>query len=238
MNRRVPAVAVAGGLIGFAAAAYPAFGRDRCLHWGARPDEVAREMPGDDLLPDAPTVSTRAVSIDAPPSAIWPWLLQMGPGRGGLYTHPWIEKLLGPNMHSANGIVPGLRTLAADEELPLAGKLRMRVEQLDAERALVMRSHGGAWVWSLGLHPDNGGRTRLVSRHRIQNPSPGLLADAVSTYLLEPGSLLLEHGMLLGIKARAERLHGSGDRRSQPVPGCHALSPTRVVEAMARITEP
>ncbi|WP_194916386.1 hypothetical protein [Catenulispora rubra] len=63
MNRRIPAALAAGGLLGFAVAAYPALGRDRYLNWGARPDEVARQMPGDKLLPDAPLVSTRAIGI-------------------------------------------------------------------------------------------------------------------------------------------------------------------------------
>ena len=240
MNRRLSAVVMAGALVGFGVAAYPAFGRDRCLNWGARPEEAAREMPGDDLLPDAPIVSTRAIGVDAPPAAIWPWLVQMGPGRGGAYTYDWIENLLGLNMHSADEIVPEWQNLAVGDELPLGDKLRMRIEVLEPERAMVMRSDDGAWVWSFGLYPDpdDGDRTRLISRNRIRQPRRTLLTDAVSAFLLEPGSLIMERKMLLGIKERAERLHHREPAPHRPPAGCHALSPTRLVETVARIIEP
>ena len=88
------------------ALAYRAVLRDPVLHWGARPDEVNRRLPGDELLEDAELVSTRAVTIEAPTAAIWPWLIQMGPGRAGAYTYDWIENLFGLNMHSSDTIVP------------------------------------------------------------------------------------------------------------------------------------
>jgi len=211
MDRRFAAAAGAGALLGFAAAAYPALWRDRCLNWGSRPDEVAREMPGDGLLPEAPVVSTRAVGIDAPASAIWPWLVQMGPGRGGAYTYDWIENLFGLDMHSADEIVPELQGLAAGDEIPLSDKLRMRVAVLEPEHTMAWRSDDGAWVWSFGLYPEapsapGGNQTRLVSRNRIQDPRTGLLASVLSLYVMEPGSLIMERKMLLGIKERAERL--------------------------------
>jgi hypothetical protein len=209
MNRKALMGMAAGGLLGFAAAVYPALWRDRCLNWGARADEVAREMPGDQLLPEAPVVATRAISIPAPASAIWPWLVQMGPGRGGAYTYDWIENLFGLNMHSAHEIVPELQRLEVGDEIPLGAKLRMRIEVLEPEHAMVMRSDDGAWVWSFGLYPEassgpDAGVTRLVSRNRIQAPSRGLVSSALSLYVMEPGSLIMERKMLLGIKERAE----------------------------------
>ena len=213
MNRKTALItaASAGGLLGFAAAAYPALWRDRCLNWGARLDEISREMPGDKLLPEAPVVSTRAIGIAAPPSAVWPWLVQMGPKRGGAYTYDWIENLFGLDMHSADEIVPELQDLAVGDELPLGEKLRMRVEILEPEHAMVMRSDDEAWVWAFGLYPEapsapGESLTRLVSRNRIQDPRTGWAASAVSLYLMEPGSLIMERKMLLGIKQRAERL--------------------------------
>jgi hypothetical protein len=80
-------LAIGAGLAaGVVPVTYLAFLRRWCLSWGARPDEVARELPGDELLPGAGLVTTRAITIDAPPGAIWPWLAQMGSGRGGAYT--------------------------------------------------------------------------------------------------------------------------------------------------------
>ena len=84
-------------------------------------------MPGDKLLPEALVVSTHAISIEPPASAIWPWLVQTGPGRGGAYTY-WIENLLGLKMHSADQILPDLQDLAVGDTIPLSDKLRMRVE--------------------------------------------------------------------------------------------------------------
>src|SRR4029453_11915471 len=80
--------------------------RDWHLHWGATPEEIEAELPGDELLAEPDVVSTRVVAIDAPRSAVWPWLVQMGPGRGGGYTYDWIENLFGLGMHSAVRIHP------------------------------------------------------------------------------------------------------------------------------------
>jgi hypothetical protein len=75
----------AGWLTATAAAtlAYRLFLRSWHLTRGATRDEVERRLPGDDLLEDANSVATRAIGIDAPPAAVWPWLVQMGSGRGG-----------------------------------------------------------------------------------------------------------------------------------------------------------
>ncbi len=88
---RVRIITGAGLAAGLLAASYPVLFRTRCLTWGATPDEFARNIPGDELLPDADEVSTRAITISAPPGCVWPWLVQMGSGRGGAYTYDWIE---------------------------------------------------------------------------------------------------------------------------------------------------
>jgi len=90
MNKRTRAAAFgvkAALAAGLGSLAYPLFFRHWCLTWGARPDEVSRKLPGDELLADAGIVSTRVITINAPPAAIWPWLVQMGSGRGGVYTY-------------------------------------------------------------------------------------------------------------------------------------------------------
>ena len=116
LTRAAAGAALAGGL---GSLAYPIFFRRWCLTWGARPEEVSRNLPGDELLADAGIVSTRAITVDAPPGAIWPWLVQMGSGRGGVYTYDWIENLLGLNMHSARRILPQFQDLKVGDELPL-----------------------------------------------------------------------------------------------------------------------
>jgi hypothetical protein len=131
----------------------------------------------------------------------------MGPGRAGAYTYDWIENLFGLNMHSADRIHPEWQQLAVGDVLR-SGPDRpgMRVEVLEPERALTTRSEAGDWVWTFALEPDDGG-TRLISRNRIsmQGAAAG---QQLGMLVMEPGSLIMERKMLLGIKQRAERPTG------------------------------
>lgn len=197
-----------GGLVAMSAAAaasYPLLLRRWCLTWGATAQEAARELPGDGLLATPDVVATRAISIDAPPAAIWPWLVQMGSGRGGAYTYDWIENLFGLDMHSADEILPQFQDLEVGDVLPLPGGPAMRIEILQPERAMVARSEDGNWVWIFALSPA-AGATRLISRNRIATPGASPVARLAYLLLMEPGSLVMERRMLLGIKERAERL--------------------------------
>ena len=122
---------------------YRRYLRERVLTWGATPDEVARPLPGDELLASPDIVATRAIEIDAPASAVWPWLLQMGPGRAGAYTYDWIENLFGLNMHSADRIVPEWQQLEVGNVLrSREDPPGMRVEVLEPERVLSSGSEG------------------------------------------------------------------------------------------------
>ena len=196
-----------GAVVGAVAAreAYRRCLRMAVLTWGATPEESAGCLPGDELLEDAAIVSTRAITIDAPPSAVWPWLLQMGSGRAGAYTYDWIENLFGLEMHSSWEINPEWQHLEAGDVIPGKASLPgMRVERLEPERVLVTRSEDGSWVWAFVLHEAAGG-TRFLSRNRIALERPSL-ADRLGMAVMEPGSLVMERKMLLGIKERAERL--------------------------------
>ena len=121
MSKRTRAAAFGAATTALAAGlgAYPVFFRRWCLTWGARPDEVSIKLPGDELLPRAGIVATRAITIDAPPAAIWPWLVQMGSGRGGVYTYDWIENLFGLGMHSTRRILPQYQGIKVGDEFPL-----------------------------------------------------------------------------------------------------------------------
>ena len=179
--------------------------RDWTLNWGASADEATRPLPGDELLKDADIVATRAISIEAPPSAVWPWLVQMGPGRAGAYTYDWIENLFGLNMHSAGRIHPEWQTLQVGDVLrSRPDRPGLRVELLEPERVLSNRSEAGDWVWTFALSEQPNGSTRLLSRNRIamKGSSAG---QRLGMLVMEPGSLVMERKMLLGIKQRAER---------------------------------
>jgi len=196
--------AVLAGFVGYVASYR--FWRPWCLTWGATRDEAERALPGDDLLVDPDVVTTRAVTVDAPAASIWPWLVQMGPGRGGAYTYDWIENLFGLNMHSADRIMPEHQHLEVGAAMPLGAKGPvMRVASIEPEKSLVMRSDDGNWIWAFSLVPQ-GPASRLISRNRISTPGASGVSKAATKYLMEPGSLIMERKMLLGIKQRSERL--------------------------------
>jgi hypothetical protein len=205
MRKRTSVAAGAVLAAGLGSLAYPLFFRRWCLTWGARPDEVSRKLPGDEVLVDAGIVSTRAITVDAPLAVIWPWLVQMGSGRGGVYTYDWIENLLGLNMHSAREILPQFQDLKVGDELPLGpGRSAMRVAVCDPEHTLTFQFADGNWVWIFALFAEDG-ETRLISRNRIAaaGAPPARLFNML---VMEPGSLMMERKMLLGIKQRAEDL--------------------------------
>ena len=110
--------------------------RRRILNWGATPAEAAARLPGDELLEDADGIATRAITIDAPAAAVWPWLAQMGPSpRGGAYTYDWIENLLGLDMHSANEVLPEFQHPQVGDVLGYGGN-RMRYDRVEPGHAL------------------------------------------------------------------------------------------------------
>ena len=188
--------------IGLAAVLYRALLRGPVLRWGATEAEAGKRLPGDELLEDADGVATRAITIDAPAAAVWPWLAQMGPSpRGGAYTYDWIENLFGLNMHSADRVLPEYQHPQVGDGFGY-GANQMRFARVEPERVLATRSADGNWVWSFVLE-ERDGRTRLISRNRFRLPR---LRDRLGMIPMEPGSLVMERKMLKGIKERAERL--------------------------------
>ena len=206
MRKRISFTAGTAVAAGVGSLAYPLFFRRWCLTWGARRDEVSRKLPGDELLTEPGIVSTRAVWIGAPPGSVWPWLVQMGPGRAGAYTYDWIENLFGLRMHSADKILPQFQDLQVGDaqQLGKRGPV-LRVGVLEPGRSLVFRSDDGNWVWAFSLIPEGIG-TRLISRNRIATPSAPPPVRLFNLLVMEPGSLIMERKMLLGIKQRAEDL--------------------------------
>ncbi len=195
-------LSVIGATVGLLATTYRRFLRQPILTWGATAQEAAESLPGDELLEDADGVATRAMTIDAPRSAVWPWIAQMGPApRGGAYTYDWIENLLGLNMHSADHVMPEFQHPEIGDGFCF-GANRMSYAVVEPERVLAIRSADGNWVWTFILEEEDG-KTRLISRNRFRLPK---LKDKLGMIPMEPGSLVMERKMLLGIKRRAEQL--------------------------------
>ena len=175
--------------------------------WGADASDLSRTMAGDSLLA-APTYSgTMAVNVNAPPEDVWPWLVQIGYQRGGLYSYDWLDRLFGYlDRPSASRILPEFQQLAVGDRIPLGRGPSWPVAVIEPCRALVldMRNMDGIdWVWQFGLYPIDGTRTRLVSRSRVRART---VPARVLTYAIEPAGFLMTRRMLIGIKDRAEAL--------------------------------
>ncbi len=202
MNKTLKRGGMALGSIGATALVYQLLLRRPILKWGATDAEARARLPGDELLEEADGVATRAITINAPAAAVWPWIAQMGPApRGGAYTYDWIENLLRLDMHSVDRVLPEFQHPKVGDTLGY-GKNRMRTERVDPQRVLATRSQDGNWVWSFILREQDG-NTRLISRNRFRLPS---LTAKIGMLPMEPASLVMERKMLHGIKQRAENL--------------------------------
>lgn len=189
----------------------------RWMHrWGdATSADLARVMAGDSLLRDPTYSGTVAVTINATPEHIWPWLVQIGYQRGGLYSYDWLDRLFGYlDRPSATRILQEFQHLAVGDVIPLGRGPSWPVAVLEPNRALVldMRNMGGLdWVWQFGLYQIDETRTRLVSRScvRAQKVWARLL-----TYAIEPAGFVMTRRMLLGLKQRAEALRAARMRET------------------------
>lgn len=195
------------GLLG-ALASLPVL-RTWSLQWGSTEEELDTVLPGDDLLPWADHVSTRAVDIRAPREAVWPWLVQMGQDRGGFYSFDVLENLIGLDITSADRIEERWQGLAEGDVVRLAPQVALQVAVLDAPRALVLRGAAAPgqapppfdFSWAFTLTEVGPDRSRLVVRERYQYLARGAML------MVEPASMvsfLMSARMLRGIRDRAE----------------------------------
>ena len=181
--------------------------------WGTTPSDLSRVMAGDGLIGDPTYSGTMAVIVNARPDDIWPWLVQMGYQRGGLYSYDWLDRLFGfLDRPSTARILPEFQHLAVGDEIPLGRGPGWPVASMEPPRALVldMRNMGSIdWVWQFGLYTVDEKQTRLVSRSRVHARTiwAWLLTSAI-----EPAGFIMTRRMLLGLKQRAEALAAaSGD---------------------------
>jgi hypothetical protein len=176
--------------------------------WGITSSDLTRVMAGDGLIVDPTFSYTMAITINARPEHIWPWLVQMGYQRGGLYSYDWLDRLFGfLDRPSATRILPEFQHLAVGDAIPLPRGRRWPVAVIEHHRALVldMRNMDGFdWVWQFGLYPIDDNRTRFVSRSHVRPLS--VWATLFSLCLIEPSGFFMTRRMLLGLKQRAEGL--------------------------------
>jgi hypothetical protein len=174
------------------------------LRWGATDAEVERAMPGDDEIKSPTHVTTRAVTIRARPNEIWPWLVQMGYQRGGMYSYDWIDRVFGVlDRPRADRILPEFQYLEVGDVIPMGSGPSWPVKAIEPHRSLLLdiRAPGMRYTWSWGLYELDDGTTRLVLRIRTCLTKPLLIP---LFHISDPGAFLMTRKHLLGIKQRAE----------------------------------
>ena len=181
-----------------AAMAYLRYVRPWQLTWGATDAEVARRLPSDDLVTRPTFDATRAITLEAPPEQVWPWLVQIGLTRAGWYSYDLLDNLGRP---SAREIIPELQNLRPGDIVPMSpdGKQGMAVLSVDAPTSMVWGEPGGTtWAWQLD-ETDTGG-TRLVTRVRSRYLwfSPSI----AFSMLVEFGDIWMMRRMLLNLRER------------------------------------
>ena len=211
-TRRGGRLAVIGRLVAFAFVAYVGSviaTRPWHSRWGSSDAELRAALPGDSLVPNAHYAIQHAVTINAPPAQVWPWLVQLGQDRGGFYSYDWLERAVGDHIQNAERIHPEWQSLnegdlvrAAQPDY-LGGRfgrdLGWRVVAIEPER-LIALGGWGAFV----LQPTPDGNTRLIVRTR-GNGKPNVALAPIGLLVFEPAHFIMERGMLRGIKARAEQ---------------------------------
>jgi len=179
--------------------------------WGVSSEEIASPLPGDDLVPDAHYRMDHAVTIHAPADSVWPWLAQIGQDRAGFYSYDRLERLVGDDVHNADRIHPewqdrrvGDLVRAAQSDYlggRLGATLGWRVARLEPGRALVLDRWGAFVVEPID---DSSSRVHIRMRDEGTPTLRGVALGPATLLLFEPAHFIMERGMLLGIRDRAE----------------------------------
>jgi hypothetical protein len=191
-------------------------------HWGATDEEIARPLPGDDLIASCKLDSTHAITIHAPAERIWPWLAQMGYGeRAGTYSYDLFERATGRNLYQ---IDPDIPPLATGGTMPFAPGMPMTVAVADPPHALVLWQVTSAntaidpagawgddyvaWSWAFVLEPVDAATTRLLVRMRV-GYQPAAKWAPYMWLLVEPAHFVMGRRQLLGLRQRAKATGGA-----------------------------
>ncbi|MDR1635626.1 MAG: hypothetical protein LBS27_12090 [Bifidobacteriaceae bacterium] len=196
-------------MAGAAAAALAAWRWQR--RWGATAAEQRAVLPGDSLVPQPLLQATRAIGIDAPPEAVWPWLAQLGYGKAGFYSYDWLQRGAGLGIVNADQINPEWQDPQAGDQVSLAEGVALMVAEATPPQAFVLVGTAGPdappglkdldFTWAFILEPEGPAGTRLVARERYAwlRWRSGVAVKAIAWI-----SFVMSRAMLLGIRARAE----------------------------------
>jgi hypothetical protein len=196
--------------VGAAAAAYIRLARPQQLRWGATDQESDGSLPGDDLIANPDLTATRAITVHTSADQVWPWIAQLGQGRGGFYSYDVLENLVGCDIHSADRVVPDWQDLKVGDQVKLHPEVALDVAVVEPGRALILRGgvpmgtvpppYDTTWAFVLRERPE--GTTRLLVRERY------VYTQRWAPVLVEPVAVVafvMTQRMLRGIRDRAER---------------------------------
>jgi hypothetical protein len=201
---------------------YGYFVRKRLLNWGASDEEAAGAFPGDELVPDPNYQSTRAITINAEPEAVWPWVIQIGYQRGGFYSYDWLERQAGlKELHSTDQIVTAWQDVRPGDQVAISPVTPLDVAIVEPGQAFVLHAVMNPfiaeiidraaqpegpfmdWSWAFILEPAGFKSCRLIARVRA-NIQPQPVGRILSWVAIEPAHFLMENKMLQGIRERVE----------------------------------
>jgi len=186
------------------------FGRPWRQHWGASPGEIARTMPGDDRVASPDEITTRAITIRARPDQIYPWLAQMGRGRGGLYSYDGLDRLFGVlDRPSAQQLLPQFQRLEPGDTIPVGGSAGWPVAIATPGKVLLLDvdERGTRVTWVFTLEPTASSTTRLVTR--VRGRLPWSWAKPILLAVLDHAEFIMVRQQLLNLRERAERVAGT-----------------------------
>ena len=223
MNSLTIFLAIVGGLI----ALYHFIIRPRILRRGATEDEATCVLPGDEIPPPKPFRSTMAATLEATPSEIWPWLVQVGWGKAAFYSYNRIEALLRMDLHNADHIHQEWQNLKVGDTMWMSHPRlkylfpQTKVNKIEPFRNLVFAIYGPegtntkpSGAWSFVLEPIDETKTRLFSRLQVSTPS--MIGKIIFYFFMEPAHFVMQQGMFNGLKARlSQSLNKPVDQVSQ-----------------------
>ncbi|NNF70274.1 MAG: hypothetical protein HKN01_10920 [Acidimicrobiia bacterium] len=216
---RSPGVGVLAALEGVALIVWhmlatPFIGKRR-LRWGTVDDEPSAQLPGDELVPTPKWSYTLGVDIDAPPEAIWPWIAQIGQGRGGFYTYQTLENMVGCKVRNTTEILTEHQHPTVGDDVYLHPTTPpLRIEVVDPPRAFVLfgspadigtEETWGASTWTFAIEAGTGGRSRFLTRGRYDYGEDWKSRLSFGRFPIEVISFVMSRKMMLEIKRLAER---------------------------------
>lgn len=183
----------------------------RLLHWGATKEEFSRTLPGDDMIANKDYRNTLAVTVNAPPSKIWPWVVQMGVHKAGFYSYTWMENMFGCKLHNADRIHPEWQdtkpgyyegVCQAAEKKNMPGWI---VTIVEPDKSFVWKGKDAEWMMGVYIDSINANTSRIITRQQFKMPERWSFNWVIEKAWFNWAHCIMQRGMITGIKKRVEK---------------------------------